>query len=342
MSDLNVARLSKWLGRSLPSMPPVTGSAKFPGGQSNPTYRLEAGDQSYVLRRQPFGPLLRSAHAVDREFRLLQALAPLDFAAPRPFAMCNDDAVLGSKFYIMEQIEGRTFWDGALPEIAPGDRRAIYESMVDTLAALHNVDFEAAGLGDFGASGNYLERQINRWTKQYRAAQTDDIPEVEQLIAWLPLTLPTPDRSAIIHGDYRIDNVIFANDAPRALAVIDWELATIGEPLADFAYFAMSWIMPHDGGSGLAGLDLEAASIPSLKEIVHRYCERTGRRHAPDLHWYFAFNLFRLTAIIQGIKRRLMDGNASNPKAADTVARLGTLARLGWQQAQLACGRRPC
>lgn len=333
--------LSRWLRAALPGLSPVTRLEKFPGGQSNPTYRLDAGDQRLVLRRQPFGQLLPSAHAVDREFRLLGALAPTGFPAPRPLAMCEDADVIGSKFYLMERVEGRTFWDGALPEIERAERRPLYHTLVDTIAALHMIGHEAAGLGDFGAPGNYLERQVNRWTKQYRSAQTDDIPEVEQLIAWLPLTIPKQDRRAIIHGDYRIDNVIFAGDAPSTLAVIDWELATIGDPLADFAYFALAWVMPHDGGSGLVGIDLDKAGIPSLGEIVERYCERTGRRHAPDLHWYFAFNLFRLVGIVQGIKRRMLDGNASNAAAAKTVARLEELARLGSKQANLACARRP-
>ncbi|WOF42518.1 phosphotransferase family protein [Sphingopyxis indica] len=341
MSDLDMEGLSRWLRGALPALPPVARLEKFPGGQSNPTYRLDAGDQSLVLRRQPFGQLLPSAHAVDREYRLLEALAPAGFPAPRPVAMCDDADVIGSKFYLMERVEGRTFWDGALPDLAPADRRPLYHALVDTIAALHMIDHEAAGLGDFGAPGNYLERQVHRWTKQYRAAQTDEIPEVEQLIAWLPLTIPAQDRKAIIHGDYRIDNVIVAPDAPRARAVIDWELATIGDPLADFAYFAMAWVMPHEGGSGLGGIDLDAEGIPSLAGIVKHYCERTGRRREPDLHWYFAFNLFRLVGILQGIKRRMLEGNASSATASEKVAQLGTLAQLGWQQARLACGLRP-
>ncbi len=341
MSDLDIEGLSRWLCDALPGLPRVERLEKFPGGQSNPTYRLDTGEQSFVLRRQPFGALLPSAHAVDREFRLLEALAPTGFPAPRPVAICEAPDVIGSKFYLMERVEGRTFWDGALPGLARADRRPLYHALVDTIAGLHGIDPEAAGLGDFGAPGNYLERQVHRWTKQYRAAQTDEIPEVEQLIAWLPLTIPAQGQRAIIHGDYRIDNIIFANDAPRALAVIDWELATIGDPLADFAYFAMAWVMPHDGGSGLAGIDLEAADIPPLAEIVQRYCDRTGRRQAPDLHWYFAFNLFRLVGIVQGIKRRMLDGNASNAGAAEKVSQIGALARLGWQQARLACTQRP-
>lgn len=341
MSDIDVEGLSRWLRGALPALLPVTRLEKFPGGQSNPTYQLDAGGKSFVLRRQPFGVLLPSAHAVDREFRLLAALEPVGFPAPRPMAICDDPAIIGSKFYVMERVEGRTFWDGALPQLARDDRGLVYGAMIDTLAALHMIDHDAVGLGDFGAPGNYLERQVHRWTKQYRAAQTDDIPEVEQLIAWLPATTPQQGRRAIIHGDYRIDNLIFAPEAARAAAVIDWELATIGDPLADFAYFALAWIMPHDGGSGIAGIALEDAGIPSLPEVIKRYCDRTGRREVPELHWYFAFNLFRLVGIIQGIKRRILDGNASNASAAEKVAQLGSLAKLGWQQALLACSKRP-
>lgn len=340
MTDLDLGELSQWTRTALPGLPPITGLNKLSGGQSNPTYRLDAADQSYVLRRKPFGSLLPSAHAVDREFHLLGALAPLHFPAPRPIAICDDESVIGSKFYIMERIEGRTFSDGTVPGLAPVDRRHLYESLVDTIAALHLIDHEAAGLGDFGASGHYLERQVHRWIRQYRAAQTDDIAAVEQLIDWLPCTIPMQESPTLIHGAYRIDNVIFAPDAPRAIAVIDWELATIGDPLADFAYFAMAWVMPHDGDFGLGGIDLEQAGIPSLKEILLRYCARTGRRHAPDLHWYFAFNLFRLVCILQGVKRRLIDGNAPGT-AANKVSRIEMLAELGWRQAKFACSRRP-
>lgn len=341
MNDIDREGFARWMRETFPDLPPVARLDKFPGGQSNPTYRLDAGDRRYVLRRQPFGPLLPSAHAVDREYRLLAALAPLGFAVPRPVALCLDEGVIGSKFYLMDRVEGRTFWDGTLPDLAPTERRAVYESLVDTLAALHSIDHRAAGLGDFGSSANYLERQVRRWTSQYRAAQTEEIEEVEHLIDWLPLTVPRQDRAAIVHGDYRIDNVIFAPYAPHAAAVIDWELATIGDPLADFAYFGMAWIMPQDGGSGLGGVDLERLGIPLLDEIVQRYCDRAGHRHAPDLHWYFAFNLFRLVGILQGIRRRILDGNASSAEAASKVARIGMLAQLGWQQALRACSRRP-
>ena len=336
MSDLDEARLSRWLGETLKGFTAISRLEKFPGGQSNPTYRLDADGRSYVLRRKPFGPLLPSAHAVDREFRLVSALQPEGFPVPRPIALCTDESVIGAIFYLMDMVEGRNYWDGMLPEMEMKERRAYYEALVDAIAQLHSIDHIRIGLGDFGASGNYVQRQVQRWTKQYRAAQTDDIAEVEKLIDWLPQATPAQTRSSIIHGDFRIDNVIFAADRPEPRAVLDWELATIGDPLADFAYFAMAWIMPNMGDSGLGGVDLDTAGIPTLDEIVARYCDATGRDALPDLHWYFSFNLFRLVGIIQGIKKRLADGNASNAKAAETVARLVPLARLSWEQAELA------
>ncbi|MGD9812625.1 MAG: phosphotransferase family protein [Sphingobium sp.] len=309
---------------------------KFPGGQSNPTYHIDAGDQSYVLRRQPFGELLPSAHAVDREFRLMSALHPAGFPVPRPFALCEDKAVIGSMFYVMEMVEGRTLWDGTLPDVAADQRRAFYEAMIDTLVDLHSLDHVALGLGDFGRPGNYFERQVGRWTKQYRAAQTADIPEIEKLIGWLPRSLPKQARTSIIHGDFRIDNMIFAPDQPRILAVIDWELATPGDPLADFAYFAMNWVTPADGRSGLAGIDLEASGLMSLEQATARYCARTGRNGVPDLNWYFAYNMFRLASILQGIKKRVIDGNASSAQAEAMIVKIGPLANAAWDHARMA------
>lgn len=340
MHDLDLERLAEWTRGNIPRFPALAGLEKFAGGQSNPTYLLRTAAEDYVLRRKPFGPILPSAHAVGREFHLLRAIGPQGFPVPAAVALCDDESVIGAPFYIMERTEGRTFWDGTLPGLAPAERRAIYEALVDTMARLHRIDHRSAGLFGFAGKGNYLERQVRRWTTQYRAAQTDEIEAVEQLIAWLPLTMPRAGPETIVHGDYRIDNVIFAADAPRLLAVLDWELATIGDPLADFAYFALSWILPPDGGSGLAGVDLEQAGIPSLDEIVRRYCLKSGRGQVSDLRWYFAFNLFRLVGILQGIKRRLLDGNASSASAAQKVASIEPLAELGWQQAMLACMQR--
>jgi aminoglycoside phosphotransferase (APT) family kinase protein len=334
VSDLDEGGLASWLRETVSAE--LDAVEKFPGGQSNPTYRIGTSQGNFVLRRKPFGPLLPSAHAVDREYRLLAALHPTGFPVPRPIALCTDESVIGAVFYVMAMVEGRTLWDGTLPDIPKPDRHAYYEAMVDTMAALHAIDHAAVGLGDFGPPGNYFERQVQRWTKQYRASQTDDIPEVDKLIAWLPQTLPAQTRSAIIHGDYRIDNLIYAPDAPTVAAVLDWELTTIGDPLADFAYLAMNWAMPRDGRSGLAGVDLDAEGLPALDAMVARYCAATGRDGVPDLHWYFAYNLFRLVGIVQGIKKRMADGNASSAQADATVAKLVPLAKAAWAEARKA------
>ena len=251
--------------------------AKFPSGQSNPTYRIDAASGTYVLRRKPFGQLLQSAHAVDREYRLLAALSPLGFPVPRPFALCTDPAVIGAIFYVMEMAEGRSYADGSLPDFAPEVRTRIYFELVDALAQLHSIDPSAAGLGDFGKPGNYFERQVARWTRQYRDSQTDDLPEMERLIEWLPASLPEQSRTSIVHGDYRIDNAMFDADG-RLTAVLDWELATLGDPIADFSYFAMQWVMPADGGAALGGLDLAALGIPSLEQISRAVSRAVGDR----------------------------------------------------------------
>jgi len=334
MSDLDEGKLGGWLQQAASAE--FRSVEKFPGGQSNPTYRVKTSNGDFVLRRKPFGQLLPSAHAVDREYRLISALHPTGFPVPCPVALCTDESVIGAVFYLMEMVDGRTLWDGTLPLLPKADRRAYYNAMVDTLAALHAIDHEAAGLGDFGPTGNYFERQVRRWTKQYRASQTDDIPEVEKLIEWLPRTLPPQTRTSIIHGDYRIDNLIYAADAPKVAAVLDWELTTIGDPLADFTYLAMNWAMPRDGRSGLAGVDLDAEGLPPLDAMVERYCAASGRDGLPDLHWYFSYNLFRLIGIVQGIKKRMIDGNASSARAAETVARIGLLTQAAWAEARKA------
>jgi len=336
VSDLDPAALAAWMQRAVGGGDAAVSITRFAGGQSNPTYQVQTDVRRYVLRRKPFGELLPSAHAVDREYRLLAALHPTGFPVPRPVALCEDPDVIGSMFYLMEMVDGRTIWDGTLPDVSNQDRIAHYDALVDTLASLHNLDHEAIGLGQFGAPGNYFRRQVERWTKQYRAAQTDDIPEIEKLIVWLRGSVPGQSRRAIIHGDYRIDNVIFAPDGAAVRAVLDWELATIGDPLADFSYLAMHWILPHDGKAGLAGVDLQAHGLPELEHVAGRYCARTGRDSLPDLHWYFAYNLFRLVGIGQGIKKRLLAGNASNPEAAAVVERLVPLARLAWEEARQA------
>ncbi len=287
-----------------------------------------------MLRRKPFGQLLPSAHAVDREYRLLAALSPLGFPVPRPLALCRDPQVIGAIFYVMELARGRPYADGALPEFDPPIRRRMYEQLVDTLADLHKIDPDAAGLSDFGKPGNYFGRQVARWTRQYRDSQTDEMPDMERLIDYLPKSLPNQSRVSIVHGDYRVDNVVF--DEGQLTAVLDWELATLGDPVADFSYLAMQWMMPADGASGLAGLDLAALGIPALDDIVLRYSERSGVPVADKLDWYFAYNLFRLAGIVQGIKKRVIDGTASHDRAEEMARRVPMLASAAWEFAQRA------
>lgn len=333
---LDETALEPWLAAHVEGFAALVSYTKFPGGQSNPTYRLEDGTRSYVLRRKPFGPILPSAHAVDREYRVIAGLHPTGFPVARPYALCTDPAILGADFYVMSMVEGRTFWDGSLPRQSPAERRALYRAMIGTLADLHNLDYVAAGLEPHGKPGNYFERQVGRWTRQYRLSQTDDIPEMERLIEFLARTNPAQDRTAIIHGDYRIDNMIFAADAPRVAAVLDWELSTLGDPLADFAYLMMNWVMEGTGASGIAGLDHEALGIPTIDEAVALYCERTGRDGLPDLEWFFAFNIFRLASIVQGIKKRYIDGNASSAEAEERGSRAPQLAATAWHHARKA------
>ena len=337
VSDLDAERLASWLHSHIEGFDTLRHVDKFSGGQSNPTYRLQDAHRSYVLRRKPFGSLLPSAHAVEREFQLISALSPTGFPVPRPYALCDDATVIGSPFYVMEMVVGRTFWDGGLPEQSPDARREIYQSMIATLAALHCIRPDDVGLATYGPPGNYFERQVRRWTKQYRAAETVRVPEIENLIAWLPSTVPTQERISIIHGDYRIDNLIYAVDSNEVAAVLDWELSTLGDPLADFAYLAMNWAMPaHDRPSQLLGLDLATLGIPDLDEATRQYCEATERTGLPNLNWYFAYNLFRLAGIVQGIKKRVLDGNASSADAADVASRVTPLARQAWEFARQA------
>lgn len=325
-ADLDGASLSRWVADNLDAGP-IDSIVKFPGGQSNPTYRMDCGGQNYVLRRKPFGKILPSAHAVEREFRLISAVHPLGLPVAKPHALCEDEAVIGSPFYVMDLVEGRTFWDGALPDCRKEERAPIYHAMVDVLARLHAVDPEEAGLGDYGAPGNYIERQVGRWTKQYRASQTAELTAVERLIEFLPDTVPEQERVSIIHGDYRIDNLIYAPDRAEVRAILDWELSTLGDPLADFTYLAMNWALPRTGRNAqIGGLDLDELGIPSLEDVTTRYCQATGRSGVPDMNWYFAYNLFRLVGILQGIKKRIIDGNASSKDAQNKAAMVEPLA----------------
>ncbi len=333
---LDSAKLTAWMEAHVAGFEGPLQQRKFAGGQSNPTYRLDSPSGSYVLRRKPFGPLLPSAHAVDREYRVIAGLHPTGFPVARPYGLCTDDGVIGSWFYVMGMVEGRTIWDGAMPGADPATRRATYEAMIDTLAALHNVNVETAGLSDFGKPGNYFGRQVDRWTKQYRLSETETLPEMEKLVEWLPRTLPEQTRTSVVHGDYRIDNMIFDATKPQVLAVLDWELSTLGDPLADFTYVAMAWVTDNGGRSGVMDLDRKALGIPELDEMVARYCAATGREGIPDLHWYFAYNFFRLAGIIQGIKKRVIDGTANSAHAKEMSERVRPLAQRAWAFAKEA------
>ena len=333
---LDEGKLGEWMAANVAGFQGPLHLTKFKGGQSNPTYKIAATSGNYVLRRKPFGPLLPSAHAVDREYRVQAGLQGTDFPVARQYGLCTDESVLGSWFYVMGMVDGRTIWDGAMPKDPPAYRRATYDAMIDTLAQLHSVDVAGAGLSEFGKPGNYFGRQVERWTKQYRLAETEHMPMVERLIEWLPQTLPAQTRTSIVHGDYRIDNMIYAHDRPQVLAVLDWELSTLGDPLADFTYVAMAWVTENAGRSGVADLDRKALGIPELSEVVERYCAATGRDSVPDMNWYFAYNFFRLTGIIQGIKKRVIEGTASSPHAKNMSERVQPLADKAWEFARKA------
>ena len=310
--------------------------AKFKGGQSNPTYLITTPAKKYVLRRKPPGKLLPSAHAVDREYRVMTALGAQRFPVPKTYALCEDDSVVGTAFFIMDFVEGRIFWDSGLPDVAKADRAPLYEALVNTLADLHKIDYVAAGLEDYGKPGNYFERQVGRWSKQYKGAETSDIDEMNRLMAWLPTAVPQDDATSVVHGDFRFDNAIMHPSEPRTLAVLDWELSTLGHPLADFTYFLMVYFFPRDVRGGLAGLDLEALGIPALDDAVRLYCARTGRDGVAVLDYCLAYNMFRIAAIIQGVYARSLQGNASSPEAAKMGAQVQPLAALAWSFAKKA------
>jgi aminoglycoside phosphotransferase (APT) family kinase protein len=323
--------LEKYLGFRIAQL------EQFKGGQSNPTYRLSAADgRKYVLRRKPPGKLLPSAHAVDREYKVIAALHPTGFPVARPHALCEDDSVIGTAFYVMDYVEGRVLWDQSLPGMSKQERFAIWDELNRVIAKLHTLDYRALGLETFGKPGNYIERQIARWTKQYQASETEPIAAMNDLIAWLPQNIPPETGTSVVHGDYRLDNTIFHPREARILAVLDWELSTLGDPLADFAYHCMSWHIPPGQFRGIAGLDLAALGIPSEAEYVALYCKRTGRAGIERSHWdfYMAYNLFRIAAILQGIAKRVVDGTAASDHARDAGARARPMAELGWRQVE--------
>jgi aminoglycoside phosphotransferase (APT) family kinase protein len=326
-------RLEAYLRAFIPGLEGPLTLEQFRGGQSNPTYLIEAGKTRYVLRRKPPGKLLPSAHAVDREYRVITALHGSDVPVPKTWCLCGDESVIGTAFYVMEHIEGRVFWDPSLPGMTRAERGAIFTEMNRVIAALHRVDYRAAGLEDYGKPGGYLARQIARWTKQYRASETESIEAMERLIEWLPEHIPAGDETAIVHGDYRLDNLVFHPHAPRILAVLDWELSTLGHPLADFAYHCMSWRIPGGTFRGMLGLDLAALGIPSEAEHVAAYCRRLGRGPIDPAEWefYMAYNMFRAAGIAQGIMGRVRDGTAASAHAFEAGRSARDMAERGWQ-----------
>jgi aminoglycoside phosphotransferase (APT) family kinase protein len=337
----NEALLDSWMKGAVEDYKGPLRVEQFKGGQSNPTYKLVTPDRTYVLRRKPPGKLLPGAHAVDREYRVITALASQSFPVARAYAFCADEAVIGTPFYVMEMVEGRIFWEAELPLVATAERQAYFDAMNAAMAQLHTIDPVAAGLMDYGKPGNYFERQIGRWSKQYLGdAEAGRVASMDRLVEWLPANIPPgEDEVRIIHGDFRCDNMIFHPREPKVLAVLDWELSTLGHPLADFSYHLMMYRMPAGITTGLAGLDLRGLNIPSEAEYVDAYCGRTGREGIPHLDFYIAFNLFRLSAIVHGIKGRLARGTAASAHADQMAASLEALADLAWEQAEKAGGR---
>ncbi|MDO8300570.1 phosphotransferase [Lacisediminimonas sp.] len=336
--DLDV--LARYLAQHVEGFAGPLTVEQFKGGQSNPTFKLQAGGKSYVMRSKPApaAKLLPSAHAIDREFRVMDALNKAGFPAPRQHALCTDESVIGRAFYVMEFVEGRVLWEQSMPGMTPAQRGAHYDEMNRVIAQLHTIDYDAIGLSGFGKPGNYFGRQIDRWTKQYRASETETIEAMDKLIAWLPDNIPPGDETTIVHGDYRLDNMIFHPTEPRILAVLDWELSTLGHPLADFSYHCMSWHIAPGEFRGIGGLDLPALGIPTEQQYIAKYVERTGRViRMEDFNFYLAYNMFRMAGILQGIMKRHADGTASSEQALRSGRAARPMAEMGWSY---ACGRK--
>lgn len=327
---LDLARLGTYLQANVDGFEGLQQAQKFADGQSNPTFLITADSGSYVLRRQPAGELLKSAHAVDREFRVIRALAGSEVPVARAYHLCEDRDVIGSLFYLMSYEQGRVFWDPSLPGLSNDDRSAVYDEMNRILAALHDVDVAAVGLEDFGQPGNYFERQVSRWSRQYWASETDKIDAMDRLIEWLPAHMPADDgKVSLIHGDYRIDNIIFQPSANHALALLDWELSTLGHPYADLAYQCMQWRLPEDAViAGLGDINRETLGIPSEARYVSQYCQRRGLAEIENWNFYLVFSFFRFAAILQGVLKRAIEGNASSSKAFEYGALTPTLANM--------------
>lgn len=338
-SDIDAAGLEAYLAQHIDGFTGPLTLARFKGGQSNPTYKLTTPTRSYVLRRKPFGKLLPSAHAIEREYRVTEALAQAGFPAARPLHLCTDDSIIGAPFYVMEHAAGRVFWEPHAQGLSGQERAALFDSLNSTIAQLHGFDPATLGLGDFGRPQGYVARQIKRWSEQYRASETQTIPEMDSLIAWLPGVCPADSGGTIVHGDFRLDNCIVHPTEPRIIAVLDWELSTLGDPLADFTYHLMQWSMPvSEAGAGVGSLlgHEDAAGLPAIDDYIARYCRRTGRRGIPDLDVYMAYNFFRLAAILQGILGRVRDGTAANAQAAAMAQQVKPLARTAWSFARKA------
>ncbi len=334
----DVERLAAHLAQHLPEFRGPVEVLQFQGGQSNPTYLITTPTAKYVMRSKP-GPaakLLPSAHAVEREFHVMRALAAQGIPVPWTLLLVEDESVIGRAFYLMQHVEGRIFWDQSLPELDRVERAAIYDEMNRVVARLHSVDVERAGLSDYGKAGNYFERQIGRWSKQYRASETERVDAMDRLIEWLPGHIPAGDETTVVHGDYRMDNLIFHPTEPRIVAILDWELSTLGHPLADFSYHCMSWHIPPGAFRGIAGLDHAALGIPSEQEYIRRYVERTARPAIENWNFYLAYNLFRIAAILQGVYKRATEGLASSDNAKQSGANAKALAELGWRYAERA------
>ncbi len=337
---MNLDALDRFLRDRVPGWRGPLRVEPLTGGQSNPTFRLRDGDRSIVLRKQPDGELLPSAHAVDREYRVITALGATGVPVPKTYGYCDDRSIVGTPFFVMEFADGRQFFDPALPELDPGERAALWDDVNSVIARLHTVDVAAIGLTDFGRPGNYFERQIVRWAKQYRASETEPIASMDRLIDWLPRNIVADDTSAIVHGDFRLDNLIVHRTEPRVIAVLDWELSTLGHPLADFSYHVMAWRLTFGQFRGMAGRDLAALGIPGEREYVERYCARTGRRAIAPRDWEFCvvFSLFRLAAILQGIAKRALTGTAADARAADVGAQARVIAEVAWRQVEAIGG----
>jgi aminoglycoside phosphotransferase (APT) family kinase protein len=330
----DVTSLERYLREHVKGFPGGLEVEQFKGGQSNPTFLLKAGDRRYVLRRKPPGKLLPSAHAVDREYRVITALHRGGFPVARTYCLCEDDSIIGTAFYVMDYVAGRVLWEPSLPQMSKAQRGAYFDELNRVIAMLHSLDYATIGLADYGKPGNYIERQINRWCKQYRASETEHIEAMENLIEWLPKNIPSGDETTIVHGDYRMDNVMFHPSEPRILAVLDWELSTLGHPLADFSYHCMTWRLTPGQFRGMMGIDFSALGIPTEREYVAAYCRRTGRDGIPNWDFYMAYNMFRLAGILQGIMGRVKDGTAASAHALEQGKRARPMAEAGWQQVE--------